>query len=212
MSAQPALVLVHGLWMSGWAMQPMRAYLARGGFDARAFSYPSMRLDLAGNAEALASLARSLPHPVVHLVGHSLGGLVVLEALCRGNLPPGRAVLLGPPVIASHSARRLAQLPGGTRLLGRCLPGWYERRSAPQLGGREVGVLAGCHSLGLGRVVAPSLPRPNDGAVAVEETRLAGAADHLVLPVSHSAMLLSIPVMRQARHFLENGRFQRGGE
>ena len=70
----------------------------------------------------------------------------------------------------------------------------------------EVGVLAGTRSVGLGRVV-PGLPRPNDGVVAVTETRLPGAADFIALPVAHSQMLASRPCATQIAAFLETGRF-----
>jgi hypothetical protein len=69
------------------------------------------------------------------------------------------------------------------------------------------GVIAGSMSVGMGRIVARGLPVPNDGVVTIDETRLACATDHIVLPVSHSAMLLSKQVARQTAAFLNNGRF-----
>ncbi len=65
-------------------------------------------------------------------------------------------------------------------------------------------------SIGLGRVVAPDLPRPNDGAVTVAETRLAAACDRIELPVSHTGMLFSRRVARQVGAFLRDGRFEHG--
>ncbi len=58
----------------------------------------------------------------LHLVGHSLGGLVILKLFERGggaDLPPGRIVLLGPPLRGSRAARNLARLPFGKTILGR---------------------------------------------------------------------------------------------
>jgi hypothetical protein len=51
------------------------------------------------------------------------------------------------------------------------------------------------------------MPVPHDGTVAVAETRIEGAADHLVLPVTHLSMLWSAAVADQAVHFLREGRF-----
>jgi hypothetical protein len=45
--------------------------------------------------------------------------------------------------------------------------------------------------------------------VAVEETQLAGASDHIVLPISHTGMLLSAAVAHQAAYFLQHGGFER---
>ena len=45
------------------------------------------------------------------------------------------------------------------------------------------------------------------GVVTVEETRLEGATDHLVVPLSHTALHFSRAVARQVQHFLRDGRF-----
>ena len=73
--------------------------------------------------------------------------------------------------------------------------------------GVELGVIAGDATIGLGRVVAPGLARPHDGTVSVEETRVTGAREHLVLPVGHTAMLMSPLVVRRMLHFFEEGSF-----
>ena len=49
----------------------------------------------------------------------------------------------------------------------------------------------------------------HDGTVAVEETRIPGLTDHLVLPHSHVGMLFAQDVADQVAHFLRHGRFVR---
>src|SRR6185437_5410082 len=61
--------------------------------------------DLAGEADA------------VHLVGHSLGGLLALRACLDGELPPGRIVCLGSPLKGSAAARGF---PRGGRVAKCC--------------------------------------------------------------------------------------------
>lgn len=78
----------------------------------------------------------------------------------------------------------------------------------PLPAGREIGIIAGSRSFGTGRFFG-HLSAPNDGTVTVGETFLAGAANHLVLPVSHIAMLWSPAVIRQVRWFLADGKFRR---
>ena len=205
------VVLVHGLWVHGITMELMRRRLARAGYRALAYSYPSMRLTLAENAERLARFCRGLHAPRLHFVGHSLGGLIVLRMLDRAPaLPPGRAVLLGSPVGGSLAARRLARLPGGRAALGRSAPEWHEAGRPGFEAGREVGVIAGRMSFGIGRVVAPDLPPPSDGVVSVAETRLPAMRDHVVLDVNHFGMLISRAVVRQICAFLREGAFARG--
>ncbi len=58
----------------------------------------------------------------------------------------------------------------------------------------------------MGRVIG-ELSNPNDGTVAVAETHLHGAKDHIALPVSHLGMLVSRQVAIQVVHFLQQGRF-----
>lgn len=208
-----AVVLVHGLWVHGIAMELMRRRIARHGFRALAYSYPSMRLTLAENAERLARFCRALNTPRVSLVGHSLGGLIVLRMLeLDPGFTPGRIVLIGAPVSESFAARRLAQLPGGRAALGRSLPEWLEAGRAALDRHVEIGVIAGRLPVGLGRLVAPDLPAPSDGVVSVAETRLPAMRDHIVLNVSHSGMLISRMVAHQICAFVREGVFERRDE
>ena len=70
-------------------------------------------------------------------------------------------------------------------------------------------MIAGNSGRGLGRFFG-RLSGANDGTVAITETLLPGMADHIVLPTSHSGMLLSPAVSRQVIAFLRAGRFVHG--
>ena len=184
--------------------------MERHGFDVHAFNYPSIRDDLDANAARLAAFVASVPGDTVHLLGHSLGCVVILAMLERHALErPGRIVCLGPPFAGSVTAERVARLPGGERVIGRSLRDLLARggfkTAAP---GREVGIVAGRAPVGLGRLFG-RFSGPNDGMVAVAETTLPGAADHIVLPVAHTALLWSPEVARQVEHFLRTGKFDR---
>ncbi|MFO1427368.1 MAG: hypothetical protein U1F11_10455 [Steroidobacteraceae bacterium] len=71
-------------------------------------------------------------------------------------------------------------------------------------------MIAGTRPVGLGQFLA-RFREPNDGTVALRETRLPGTTDHLVLPVSHTGMLLSARVAEQCGQFLRDGRFGLAG-
>lgn len=208
---QETVVLVHGLWVHALAMELQRRALGRLGYHAVAYSYRSVRLSLAENAERLALYACSLRARVVHFVGHSLGGLVILKMLARGHdAGSGRIVLEGVPYSGSHAAQELARLEIGHFLLGRSMREWLESERPADFARFEIGVIAGSLGLGLGRLVDRDLPRPNDGVVAVEETRVPGMRDHIVLPINHSGMLVSRSVTRQIAAFLRDGTFVHG--
>jgi pimeloyl-ACP methyl ester carboxylesterase len=186
----------------------LRERLAVAGFTPSSFRYPSTQASLDEVTDALARRLQTFDGPV-HLLAHSLGGVVVLETLARArDLPPGRVVLLGSPVQGSRAARAVAAWSFGPHLLGALavaqLARVHERRwELP----REIGLIAGSRSAGLGRLFA-ELPQPNDGTVAVDETRLPGANAHVVLDVSHIGMLWSQPVAGAAAGFLARGSFE----
>lgn len=204
-----AVVLVHGLWMRGIVFALQRRRLARRGFAVHAFSYPSMRGTLAANARALAAFVAGVAGTRVHLVGHSLGGLVVLSMLAHHPDPRiGRIVLMGSPYRGSHCARVLARVPGLATIVGHSIRDWVAHPPPPLPPGIEIGVISGDRSLGVGRVL-PGLPKPNDGIVAVAETELPHARDAITLHVGHSEMLVSQRCADQVAAFLRNGRFIR---
>jgi alpha-beta hydrolase superfamily lysophospholipase len=79
-----AVLLLHGAWMNRWVMGYL-AYALRGeGFAVQALSYRTMRGTLAEHLARVAGRIATLEAPRVHLVGHSLGGVIVLRYLQRG--------------------------------------------------------------------------------------------------------------------------------
>lgn len=204
------VVVVHGLWMVGGVMGILRRRLESRGFDVATFGYASIREGLESNAAQLAEFLARVPGATVHLLGHSLG-CAVIRALFERHAPdrPGRIVCLGPPFAGSVTAGRVSRLPGGSHLLGLSMRDLIARGGfATAPAGREIGIIAGRVAIGLGRLFG-RFDEPNDGMVTVAETRLAGAADHIVLPVAHTSLLWSREVARQAEHFLRTGRFSR---
>ena len=209
MSAErPAVVVLHGVWLRGTETWLLRRNLREAGYDVTLFRYHSVTAGLQANAARLAEFLAQRANAGVHLVGHSLGGLVILEALARHSVACGRIVCLGSPLNGSGAATAVAGWPSGRRIIGKSLEEHLSRGAATAPAGREIGIIAGSRSFGTGRFFG-NLSAPNDGTVTVEETSLAGAADHLVLPVSHVAMLWSPAVIQQVRWFLANGKFRR---
>lgn len=201
------VVLVHGLWYGPVSLRLLQWRLTRAGFECRCFRYPTLRGSLADNACRLRDFADRTRADELHLVAHSLGGLVVLRMLdeYRG-LPRGRVVLLGTPVKGSAVARRVASRPALKAVLGRArqaLDAGFDHAPA----GRQTGIVAGTMELGLGQIVR-GVGGPNDGTVNVSETRLAGVADRLELPVSHTGLVTSGRVARGVIRFLQTGAFE----
>jgi pimeloyl-ACP methyl ester carboxylesterase len=205
-----SVVTVHGLWMRGATMNVLRQRLEPLGWRVANFTYPSVTASLAANTAALEKYVDSVPGDTVHLVGHSLGAVLIC-ALLEHRLPArlGRVVCLGAPLKGSRTAARIVRWPGGRYLIGTSLGDVNARGGfAKVAAGAEVGSLAGNLPFGVGRLFGP-FGEPNDGTVAVAETKIDGLADHVVLPVSHVALLWSSAVAAQTEHFLLHGRFRR---
>jgi len=198
-------VLVHGLWVPGFVMAPLAARLARDGLRCHRFAYAGRAGSCAANAEKLYRFARALGP--ANFVGHSLGGLVVLEALnAHPELPIGKVVLLGTPARGCAAGRRFARHRVGRWMLGASESLWRNGAEACWNRSEPLGVVAGTLPIGLGRAFG-SLPGANDGVVCVEETEVQGMTGTISMPVGHSQMLVSARVAAQTAAFLERGRF-----
>ena len=205
MTPQPVLLL-HGLMMRRPALWLLARRLRRRGFAPILFDYPTLWSSPSAAMERLAMRLYALGGGPVHIVAHSLGGLIALQACNQfQQLPTGKIVCLGSPLAGSSAARGLADKGLG----------WLAGRSGPLLrgglaalpAGRQVGMVAGVQSMGLGKYFG-QLEGPNDGTVALYETELEGATDRCVLPVSHTGMWFSSQVVEQVAAFFDHGRFE----
>ena len=174
--------------------------------------YPSRRYDIATLAAFVGDRARRFVASQagdggqIHLVTHSMGGLVA-RALIRLERPPnlGRVVMLGPPNQGTEIADRLVNLGLYRRVFGpagRELTTWA---AGPETVDYELGIIAGDRPLDI--LSWALLPKPNDGKVTVARTRLAGMTDHIVLPVTHTLMMRDAAVIHSTLAFLRDGRF-----
>lgn len=213
------VLFVHGLWMTGAESFVLGRHLAAHGWKLRVFPYSSLAESMDQVARRCARMALALAQRTlqpVHLVGHSLGGMVIYHVFETGLLEPNRfsgdfcrVVFMGTPVRGSASARAVATMGPARRLLGHVgerdllqgLPGNWP--FAPQLG-----IIAGSGGRGLGMMLT-RLAAPNDGTVTLEETRLEGATDWCELPHNHTALCFAADVAQQVAQFLEAGRFSR---
>ncbi len=201
------VVLIHGIWMTGADMLLLGKRVNDCGYSSHIFHYQSVDKSPALNAEYLAKFVTKLKEPKVHFVSHSLGGVVLLNYLNRAKAQKkGRVVLLGTPINGSESAKNAIKTPLFKQFLGQSINKGLLNKAPKWQGDREVGMIAGNKSLGLGMFTG-DLPSENDGTVLLSETKYDALTAHLTLNVSHSELLFSSEVSNNVCSFLINGQF-----
>ena len=74
----------------------------------------------------------------------------------------------------------------------------------------ELGVIAGDRTIN--PLTSSAIAGPNDGKVSVENAKVEGMADFLVVHKTHTWIMMSSKVVNQVLHFLEYGKFHRAEE
>lgn len=201
-----SVILLHGIWMRSLSLVALRRRLMAAGFAPQSFEYASVVQGPEPSVARLLERVRALRSERVHLVGHSLGGLIALLAARQaGDLPPGNVVCLGSPLCGSAAARGLSRIPGGATVMGRSAQ-ILRSGLARWDGTRAVGSIAGRRPIGLGALVG-ALHGEHDGTVSVQETQLQGIADHCTVTATHSGLLFSEEAAALTVNFLRSGRF-----
>ena len=212
--AEPVLLL-HGLGRRARSMRPLAGWLEAAGYRAHAADYPS-------TCHPIRTLVDEHLRPEVerfhrsgplHVVTHSLGGILVRAYAERYGLPDGsRVVMLAPPNAGSAVADAVRGLLPFQMWCGPALEelGTGADSVPLQLGTAdfEVGVIAG------DRRVYPFFDRlhgsAHDGLVSVDCARLDGMDDFTVVRSGHALIMRNRAVARETLHFLRHGRFRNG--
>ena len=211
------VVLVHGLGRTRDSLNGIQAALDRAGYITAGINYPSTRRTLAEHAAQLTAVLDRLEGvQTVSFVTHSLGGLVVRAALAQdgaweSRLQVGRLVMLAPPSSGSSFADAVDEFLPAQILLGPAAHelAMEEIRNIPSPD-CSFGIIAagGPGSDGWN----PLLEGDDDGVVSVEETRLEGADDFLLVRGLHTFLMKDDQVIQATLRFLETGSFSEPAE
>src|SRR5476649_2019246 len=163
-SSRATVVFVHGAIVRGWEMALLRRRLRKLGYRVRQFRYRSMMKGLDENARRLRKFLGETEGDVVHVVGHSMGGVLIRQVFEQDPDPrPGRLIAIGSPLLDCWVARRFLRMHPriGRLLIGQSVHDHITHPPDPVWrGARDFGVIAGTYPFGIGAIFS-SLPTPS---------------------------------------------------
>ena len=199
------MVLLHGMGRTRASMALLGRRFYQEGYDVFLFGYNP-------RAETVDELSLRLKDYVsdrvqtetYHFVGHSLGNIIIRNGF-RWSYRPGlgRVVMIAPPngpaelasVLKDSALYRFWTGDSGQKLAD---ASFYETLPIPEV---DFGVIAGDG----GPMV--TFDEPNDGVVRVANTRLQSMIDWIVVPRTHTFIMMAPETFAYCHRFLQSGKF-----
>ncbi len=210
MSMKPNVLLIHGVLMNPLEMRFLGSKLKKAGFNVHYVMYSSVSKTSEENAKAVQRRIKQLNLPQLHIVAHSLGGIVTLHLLDQfDDVPEGRVVMLGSPLNGSLIAKRVKDWFIISPLLARSMSGGLSGENIPLWkNNRDWGMISGNKNFGIATLTG-GLPKESDGTVMVDETRHPKQTDHIIIKASHTGLLFSTEAAQLTANFLLTGMFKK---
>lgn len=207
------VVLLHGLGRTNASMWLLSSRLKEAGYHVQRVGYSSLDQSPEKILQAISQqidLCCKEHAYQVHFVGHSLGGLMVRAYLQNNQVENlARVVLLGTPNQGATSADYfsdswLMRLLGPTaKVLGTDTLSFPRSLELPYY---PVGIIAGELKSEFNEGF---IPGKDDGLVSVEETKINGMTDFILIETDHSMMRYNKEVAKQTIEFIKHGAFKK---
>lgn len=195
--------------MNSVEMYYLQRQLELSGFTVHNFFYPSVRRNVADNTRTLCEKIHKLNLDQLHIVAHSMGGIMTMHLLEHcASLPMGRVVMLGTPLNGSYTAHKVSGWPVVNHLLEKSMPSGLDGNyQLPESTDREIGMIAGSNdTMGFG-VLFGGMPEKSDGTVLLSETEHPLLKEHIVINTTHTGMIFSQKAAALVTRFLKTGTF-----
>jgi len=209
------VILLHGMGRTKYSMRKLEVYLAEHGYQTINDGYPSTSKPVEKiSDEYLAPMVNQCLEngaEKIHIVTHSLGGIIIRQYLQDHSLPEGsRIVMISPPNKGSELADTFRNWFVYQWLNG---PAGQELGTEPESLPNslkpvivEIGVITGDSTLN--PVYSWIIPGEDDGKVSVESAKLDKMKDFMVVSSSHSFIMRHPEVLKRVVVFLKNGVFE----
>ncbi len=211
-----AVILLHGILRSASSFTPLKKSLEEAGYLVFAANYPSTKITIEQAAADLQKIIDSLEGvETIHLVGHSMGGLVIRawfglpgsESIAQQLI--GKVVMLGTPNHGAELADFFDKFPPFHWLFGkagsqlRTMDETIDKLPIPTV---PFGVIAGARGSD-SNGYNPMIPGDDDGTVTVASTNLEGMTDFYSFPCLHLYLMRDKRAITAIENFLKTNSF-----
>ncbi|TMO73371.1 cob(I)alamin adenolsyltransferase [Pseudoalteromonas sp. S3785] len=185
------VIVLHGLYMSGFVMRPLCSRLEQSGVKVLNLTYNTLDPNL---STIFKQIDEFIGDETSALVCHSMGGLIArayLEAGSQASQCVTKVITLGTPHQGSHIAKKMKQkgfetfLKNSVEFLLTKNGNWPFKA--------KLYSIAGDLPIGLMPLIVKG--SQSDGTVLLDETKLKGMAEHKVFHLSHTSMIYSRQVL-----------------
>ena len=216
MKNKEIVILVHGFNKDRSDMLTLDRYLTSKGYSCLTVNLPTRY----GTIDECSSILKKVlikltfkdGYKRIDLVGHSMGGLIIMETLTKVSIPNlGRCVFIATPMkgtkLADLAEKYFPPLIYIFKSLGDLRTSRIASHPSDNKNAPQIGVIAGsrCNLL-LGKL----LKQKNDGRVEIDSTKTEIMKDYIELPYGHKEIHHKQDVAELVYKFLTIGKFDSG--
>jgi pimeloyl-ACP methyl ester carboxylesterase len=199
----PFILLLHGLGRTSVSMLPLGAALAEQHYRVMNIGYPSKSASIEELTDAaltthIARIIATEPEAEIHIVTHSLGGILARNYLSTADGSHIRSVvMLAPPHQGSHMADRWSSTALGRYVLG---PAISELRTDET---SFVRVLPTPTNVPIGIIVGAY-----DAKVSLADAWYTTTTSMVVVPYQHTFIMQQLDTIKYILSFLNTNKFE----
>ena len=214
--AKECVIVLHGMGRTKYSMEKIERIIKQDGYLVWNETYPSTKQKIEDSSinhiQKGLDFCKHNNTLKINFVTHSLGGILVRYYLQDNSISNiSNIVMLSPPNKGSELADYLkdtklfqwATGPAGQQLgtSNTSLPNSMEGINA------TVGIITGNKTND--PWFSPIIPGIDDGKISVERAKLDEMTDFLVVESGHTFIMRNNSVLKQIKHFLKNGKFEK---